>query len=196
MSEITETTAKRQAFEVRHSALAGIPNESFPLALVLNVGDMPMIGYKPLLDSAFSTALEYADSPLAEIVISANATIQPNNAYLTNFLEGAIGKRILELKAGRLGVKWSGGEEKRSKRANENIAKVAQETAPGSQTGLRISFGRLEYKNLCVVSVEPEVVEKTDPVSGEAHKDTVFTNAGIDSAILAFSSSMQSPVRS
>ena len=191
MTETTEARLQRSTFEERHPALAGVASESFPLALVLNIDDMPMAQYKPLLDSALNTVLEYADSPLTEIVISANATTEPNRAYLTNFLEGSIGLRMLELKNRKVGIKWSGDPKRLSNQAKESIARVEKVTLPDSNLRLSISFGRSDYKYLRVVSVNPEVVEKTNPASGEVHKATVFTNAGIDSAVLA---SLRQPV--
>ncbi len=186
MSEASEVNPDEKTFEERHPEVAGIPAESFPKTLIFNIGDMPIMQYRALLDSAFAQVLEYSDSPVGDIVILVNAVSETNRAYLTNFLEGAIGARTADFRRARTGVVWKGDKAKLSVRAQENIARAEEQTATDRRANLLISFGG-ESLTGSSVSIDPRETLITDSTSGKTYKQTVFTSAGIDSVVLAFS---------
>lgn len=192
MLDIAETIAPKPTFKERHPILSDLPDPSFPKSLVLRLGDMPMGQYNLLINSAFSAVTEYADSPISDIVLSVDTSDEVNLTYITNFLEGSLGNRIQELKAGGISVKWIGDRSKLSKNANENLTNVERETQPGNNLRFHLFLGNGELKVAPFVSVNPEIAEKADPSASLTKKVTVFTTGAIDSAILSFASSPQS----
>ncbi len=172
MPEAPELLLPRQSFQDRHPQVADVSAQRLPKTLGIALGSADFREYPAIVQSALSVVHEYSDSPLKNIVIFADALVDPSasdmsKGYIANYLEGVTSNRIPVFQRDRINVAWVGGESVFTARTREATQRVKDQTSGNPDINLYIVIdpSKLELK--------PDILLKSEKTSTETGKTLV-----------------------